>query len=98
MECIVKGLYYQEFKEVLIKNRVLSLFHPEGLHPNKTNEISRNFSSSGWHEVNNGTCRYVFIKMDLTDIVLFLELFNSIKLYYVIQVNRELESTAKHKI
>lgn len=91
MERIAKGLFYQKYGEVLVENREISIFHPEGLHPDKTDEINRNLAKSKWQEVNNGTCRYVFIEMDTTDIVFIVELFSSIKLYYVIQLKRKEE-------
>ncbi len=90
---IVKGLFYKHYKEVLVINRELSIFHIDGLHPNKTEEIQKNLDKSTWKEINDGTCRYVFIEMDSTDIVIIIELFNSVKLHYVIQAKNNLTNS-----
>ncbi len=88
IERIAKGLFYKEYNEVLVLKRNISTFHPVGLHPDKTEEIARNVLNSFEKEVNNGTCRYMFIEMDTTDIVLIMELYSSVKLHYVIQTNK----------
>ncbi len=89
MERIAKGLFYQEYNEVLVEKRNISIFLPEVIHPNKTEELERNLLKSKWQEINNGTCRYVFAETDSTDIIFIIELFNLVKLHYVIQVNRK---------
>ena len=84
MERIVKGLFFQEFREVLTLTRIISLYHPDAIHPNKLQYIRSHFNPSNWKEVNGGTCKYVFTELANGEIVLYLILFNSIKLHYAI--------------
>ena len=85
MERIAKGLYYQEFDEVLVNTRNISVFHPDILHPEKLKYIRDSFDSRRWKSVNNDTCNYIFTELENGDVLLYLELYNSINLHYVIQ-------------
>lgn len=88
MERIAKGLFYQHYNEVLVLRRDISLFLPDVIHPNKIESIKRNLAKSTLHEINKGTCRYVFVEMDNKDIVFIIDLYDAIKLHYVIQIKR----------
>ena len=89
MERIARGLFYQHYNEVLVIRRDISIFIPDAIHPDKTESIKRNLAKSTWHEINKDTCRYVFIEMDNKDIVFIIDLYNAIKLHYVIQIKRD---------
>lgn len=85
MERIAKGLFYQEFNEVLVKYRNISIYHPDVIHQEKLKYIQSQFDSSRWKSVNGNTCIYVFTELDNGDVVLYIELYSSIRLHYIIQ-------------
>lgn len=87
MERIAKGLFYQEFNEVLVETRNISIYNPDVIHPEKLKYIQSQFNPSRWRSVNGNTCIYVFTELDNGDVDLYIDLYSSIRLYYVIQRN-----------
>lgn len=87
MERIAKGLFYQEFSEVLTVGRNISTFHPDALHQGDIEYIQKSHKMNLWKSVNNETCIYLFDVKQNGRILLHLSLFNTIKIHYVIQKN-----------
>jgi len=82
---MIKGLFFRKYSEVLVDQHQLGMFIPEALHPTKLAEMQSASQSAIWESINNGTVRFLFITLENGDIVVVVNLFETVEFDYVIQ-------------
>ena len=85
IERCVKGFYFQFFKSILIKNKVLQIINPKALYSRQKKEIFEKSKTADWRVINSDTCRYTFLSMDNSDIIFIMNLYGSIDFYYLVR-------------
>ena len=85
---IIKGLYFQTFGEVLVERHEISDFSPEAVHPILQQRLLEQYALATEHHVNRETVRYRFFEPQLGSMVCYISIFETFKLFYVIQEKR----------
>lgn len=84
VERIVKGLFYQEFGQVLVIKYNVSHFHPSVVHPDLRAEIEEALMEGDWQSLNDNTFHYCFVHVNRGDIVCVVNLFENLEFCFCI--------------
>ncbi|BCE02094.1 hypothetical protein [Marinicellulosiphila megalodicopiae] len=84
IERIVKGLFFKEFKQVLISEFDISLFLLDKIHPSLKVEILDGMKGRELMSVNANSIEYMFVKLQGSNLVCFIQLFKSFNFFFVL--------------
>lgn len=85
VERIVKALFYQHFGKVLVEHYEVSVFHPEGIHPDLSKRMYGALDQAQVHSINNNTVRYCFAVVHAVDIVWVINIYGNIEFFFVLK-------------